>query len=69
MRMRVRSLASLSGLKIYLAVALIQPLAWELRCAKGTALRRKRKKKKSQVVVHNKFYLCPQREQATMDRD
>jgi len=46
-RMPVRSLASLSGLRIWYCHKLqapIQPLAWELPCAAGVALKRERKK-------------------------
>ena len=52
MRLRVQSLASLSGLMIWRCcdcgvgpadVALIQPLAWELSYAVGVALKSKKK--------------------------
>ena len=33
------------------AVALIQPLAWELPCAEGAALKRHEKKKKSRILA------------------
>ena len=56
----VQSLASLSGLRIWhccelrcrpAATALIRPLAWEPPHAAGTALKGKKKKKKSVVSV------------------
>ena len=58
MRLWVRSLASLSGLRIWhcrelwcrlTAVALIQPLAWEPPYAAGVALKRPRKEQKKET--------------------
>ena len=50
-RMRVQSLASLSGLRIRVAVAvaLIRPLVWELPYATEAAVKRKKRKKKKLV--------------------
>ena len=59
MRLRVRSLASLSGLRIQhcrelwcrpAAVALIRPLAWEPPYAAGVALKRQKKTKQNQTL-------------------
>ena len=58
MKMRVRSMASLSRLRIWhccelwyrlAAAALIRPTAWELPNATGSALKKKKKKKKDKM--------------------
>ena len=60
MRMRVRSLAMFSELKIWrccelwcrlAAVSLIGPLAWELPYAMGAALKKDKKKKKESIFI------------------
>ena len=66
MRMQVRSVASLSGLRVWVAVscgvrlavaALIRPLAWELPYAAGVALRSKKKKKEKEKKEKEKGVL------------
>ena len=63
MRLQVRSLASLSGLRIQrccelwcrpAATALIRPLAWEPPYAEGAALKRQKTKKKKKNLQNIK---------------
>ena len=65
MRLPVRSLASLSELRIWCcrelwcrlaAVALIRPIAWELPYALGMALKTKKKKKKKKRKKKKRNY-------------
>ena len=67
MRLRVRALASLSGLGIWrcrelwcrpAAVASVGPLAWEPPCAAGVALEKTKKKKKKDKESLNSITNC-----------